>query len=394
MGQRLTDRAVKALPAAPKGNRITYDNDVTGFGVRVTAAGKKAFVLNYRVNGRERRYTIGRCNNWSVTAAREEAKRLKRAVDTGIDPLGEQEAARDAATVANLCDDYLDRHAIKKRTEREDRRKIEHTIRPKLGRRRVGEVTSRDIEDLHWAMKETPYEANRTLALLSKMFSLAVKWQWRPDNPCRGVERFDEEKRQRYLTDDELARLVAVLDQTPYQTTASVVRLLLLTGARKGEVLNATWDQFDLGAGVWVKPSAHTKAKREHRVPLSAPAVDLLARLEKQAAARDDDLVFPGKAPGVPLKDVKRGWRAICDAADLKGLRVHDLRHSYASILVSRGFSLPIIGGLLGHTQPSTTARYAHLTDTAMREATGRVGAVVQDAGKPAEAGKVVELRK
>ena len=219
------------------------------------------------------------------------------------------------------------------------------------------------------------------------MFALAIKWDWRSDNPARGIEKYLEEKRERYLSQDELARLTAALAEYPNQTAANAIRLLLLTGARKGEALSATWGQLDLEAGVWTKPSAHTKQKKLHRVPLSAPAMQLLSEMKSNAAS---DHVFTGRAPGEPLQDIKGAWETIRKAANIEDVRVHDLRHTYASILASAGLSLPIIGALLGHTQPSTTARYAHLYDDPLRKATETVGAIVAGQ-KPAE---IVPLRK
>ncbi len=391
MAERLTERLVKALPAPAGGNKITYDEIVAGFGLRVTAAGAKSFVLNYRINRRERRYTIGAWPDWTVAAAREEAKRRKRQVDLGEDPLGRRIAAREAPTMVNLCDDYLERHAPTKRTGGEDRRKIERLIKPRLGRRLVAEVTMRDIEDFHRSKKATPNQANRYLALLSKMFSLAIKWEWRVNNPCQGIEKFPEEKRQRYLTADEISRLIEALAEYPHQTSVNAIRLLMLTGARRGEVLKATWDQFDLDRGEWLKPSSHTKTKLTHRVPLSPPAIELLTRIKSEGLG---DYVFPGKVADKPLTDVKRCWAAVCKKAELEGVRVHDLRHTYASILASSGRSLLVIGRLLGHTQPGTTSRYAHLYDDPLREATSRVAAFYDGVAGNGESGEVVRLAK
>jgi len=180
-----------------------------------------------------------------------------------------------------------------------------------------------------------------------------------------------------------LARLVDALNGHPNRRAANAVRLLLLTGARRGEVLAATWEQFDLAAGVWTKPSAHTKQKRAHRVPLSAPALALLLtmRAEAEAAGHGSPHLFPGDAPGKPLGDIKNFWGSVCRRAGVAGVRLHDLRHQYASMLASAGLSLPIIGRLLGHTQAQTTARYAHLFDDPLRQATERVGALIEGAG-------------
>jgi len=392
MAKKITDKLVKESEAPETSNRITYDTDVKGFGVRVTAAGAKAFILNYRAGGRERRYTIGAYPDWSVAGARDEAKKLKRRIDLGDDPMGKRHSERAAPTVEDLADRYAEEHLPKKRpsSRRDDQAMIDQIILPRLGKMKVADVRHADIDRLHREVtKRAPYRANRCAALLSKMLSLAVKWEMRLDNPAKGIERNPEVKRTRYLAGDELARLTAALAEHPEQTSANVVRLLLLTGARRGEVLSATWDQFDLEAGVWIKPSAHTKQKTEHRVPLSGPAMQLLSDMHGEIGG---SCLFPGKSPDVPLTEIKHFWAAICRKANIKDCRIHDLRHTYASILASAGMSLPVIGALLGHTQPNTTARYSHLFDDPLRQATERVGAVVTAAGNGKTA-EVVKLR-
>jgi integrase len=228
--------------------------------------------------------------------------------------------------------------------------------------------------------------------VLSKMLELAMKWEIRTDNPARGIERAPEEKRERFLTPAEIARLGEVLATHPEKVSANAVRLLLLTGARRGEVLGATWDQFNVLDGIWIKPAATTKQNKLHRIPLSAPAMQLLvdmktdADLENARRGRDrlPDLVhlFPGGKEGQPLQEIKRFWTSVCAKAGISGVRIHDLRHTYASILASSGLSLPIIGRLLGHTQAQTTARYSHLFDDPLRAATERAGAIISGAGR------------
>ena len=211
-----------------------------------------------------------------------------------------------------------------------------------------------------------------------KMFNLAIRWEYRADNPVTGLVFNPEPPRHRYLTEDEIRRLTAVLADHPNRRCANVIRLLLLTGARKGEVMKATWDQFDLEGGVWTKPSSHTKQRREHRVPLSAAVVALLRGI-REGQPRFCRFVFPGDPPDHALTEISTFWEGVRRKADIPDVRMHDLRHTYASILVSSGLSLPIIGALLGHTQPQTTARYSHLFDHPLREATERVSAVVVD---------------
>ena len=285
--------------------------------------------------------------------------------------------------MADLCERYLERHAIPHKREssvKDDRSIINRTIKPRLGKRRVAEVMHDDIDRLHQSMKATPYQANRTVALLSKMFSLAsTKWRLRTDNPCRGVQRFQEHRRQRYLRPEELQRLVRTLADHPNKQTANAVRLLLITGARRSEVLSASWAEFDLERGEWVKPSAHTKRKTEHHVPLSAPALALLTAMKGSHDRRKEPtpFLFRSRAGDTPQQELKRFWRSVCKDAGLKDVRVHDLRHSFASYLASSGASLPLIGALLGHTQAQTTARYAHLLDDPQRKAADRVGAFI-----------------
>jgi integrase len=365
------------------GNQITYDSDVRGFGCRVTAAGARAFILNYRrkSDGTERRYTIGAYPDWGVAAAREEAKRLKREVDGGGDPVGEGRAERAAPIVADLCDRFLEEHVAKQRpnTQIEYRSIIKGDILPALGKMKVSAVEFEHVERLHAKItKRAPIRANRTLAVTARMFNLAVRWKLRTSNPARGVERNREHHRRRYLRPDELTRLTKALTEDRNQQAADVFRLLLFTGARKTEALTAQWSQFDLAAGVWTKPHTATKQAREHRVPLNAPARQLLSQLHDRS---DSQWVFPGR-DGHPREDLKYAWKRICKTAGIAGLRIHDLRHSHASALASAGFSLPVIGALLGHSQPATTARYSHLFDDPLREATERVGAILS--GKPA----------
>lgn len=378
MAQRLTETLVKTVASPAKGNQITYDTELKGFGVRVTANGAKAFVLNYRVGGQERRITIGGYPEWTVAAAREKAKELKRQIDVGADPMADRHEERAAATMGDLCDLYIERHLPKKRptSQKDDLAIIEKIILPRFGKMKAGAIRYADIETLHRELSATaPYRANRTVALLSKIFSLAVKWEEVAENPAKGVERNPEHPRARYLDSAELDRLFDALAAHASQPAANAVRLLLLTGARRNEVLSATWDQFDLNRGYWTKPAASVKQKRLHRVPLSSQALDLLR--DMRSGAQSDQFLFPGPDPAKPVADIKKSWAAICARARIEGVRLHDLRHTFASTLASSGSSLPVIGALLGHTQAQTTHRYSHLFDDPLRAATERVGSLV-----------------
>jgi integrase len=395
MGERIDDKLVKRLKANPpeKGNSITYDDDITGFGARVTKGGTVAFVMNYRLDGSEWRYTIGQYPEWSVTAARDEAKKLRRRINKGENPMAERRERQQADTVRELAQRFEGEFLPKRPADYQHKAKVmlENDILPEIGRMMVTDVRRKDIDKIHRVVTQrAPIRANRVLALCSKMFSLAVRWDLRPDNPCKGIERNQENRRTRYLSQKEVADLSAALAQYPSQNAADCLRFILLTGCRKAEAMTATWAHFDLERGIWTKPSAHTKQKKVHRVPLSAPARELLQRIREMA---DDDAthVFPGRKKGEPIQQIRTCWEFVLDKAKLKDTRIHDLRHTYASILASSGVSLPLVGALLGHTQPQTTARYAHLYDDPLREATERVGAFVSNAAKPPA--KVVPLK-
>jgi integrase len=395
--KRITQSVIRELTPPATGNAITWDSDIAGFGARITSAGRVAFVLNYTLNGRERRYTIGKYPDWSPSAAREEAIKIRGDVSRGEDPLADRQGKRDAPTVGELCDRYMERHAKphKRASSIEgDRMAIDLVIKPRLGKRKALEISYSDIDELHQSLSCTPYRANRILALLSKMFSLAIKWKYRFGNPCHGVERFQEHRRERYLKQDELQRLLQALAAHPNRPSANAVRLLLMTGSRRGEVLSATWDQFDFERGVWTKPSTHTKQKRQHHVPLSAPALVLLLGMKAHREREGDrsEFLFPSPAGDTPQRELKRFWHSVCRKAGLENVRVHDLRHSFASYLASSGASLHLIGEMLGHTQPSTTHRYAHLLDDPKRKAADRVGAIITAAESGAEPAQVIKF--
>lgn len=378
MGIRLTDKVVRELDVPTHGNRIVYDTEISGFGIRITARGRRSFVLNYTVSGRERRITIGQygIDAWNVAAARRRAGELRRYVDSGNDPLADREERRSAPTIADLAKRYIEEQVPKTRpsTAKSYRQLIDGEILPALRHLKVAMVTFADVDDLHRNItsRGRPYRANRTIAVLSRMFSLAIKWRWRNDNPVRGLERNQEPKRDRYLSSAEVSDLLDALDGHRDRQASDIIRLLLLTGARRGEVQSARWADIDLDKGVWSKPGATTKQKSLHRVPLSGQALEMLRRLRSDLGV-DAVFVFPKGASY--RREIKDSWAEIREAAKLGSARMHDLRHTFASFLASAGTSLPIIGALLGHTQPATTARYAHFFDDPLRTATEKVSA-------------------
>lgn len=427
----LSESTAENLPTPATGNKVYYfagdkiqnKKAPRGFGVRVTKSGAKSFIMNYRIAGRERRYTIGAWPDWKVIAAVDEARKLRKRIDRGDDPLEDRVEAREAPTVGDLCDLYIEDHLPSKRksSQSDDKGMIKNIIRPKFGRKKVKSIQKADIKNLHRSLKDTPYKANRVLALLSTMFNFAINdLEWSVENKVRGVKRFPEIKRKRYLDPvDEIPRLVQALTDFPDicaakeakrrgknvdaktvekarqhgLIVANAVRLCLLTGCRRGEALGATWDQFDIENGSWTKPGATTKQGTEHRVRLSDAAVALLKDILASAPKTEDgvpisEFVSPNRSGNAPLTEINDEWAALQKAAKIPDVRLHDLRHTYASILVSEGLSLPIIGALLGHTNPATTARYAHVFDDPLKKATDIVGHIVTGK-KPAKLEKL-----
>jgi integrase len=390
MGTHLTDAVVRRLPMPAKGYKITYDDEVAGFGCRVTSGGVRSFVYNYRVktSTRERRPTIGRFPSWATTVARQEARRLEQLVDRGFDPQGDLEDERDAPTMAALLARFDVEHVgarLRAGTQRHYRSLIRKHIVPFFGAHvKVADVSFSDIDALHRKITKVggPIAANRATAVLSKAFSLAKRWGWRDDSPVHSVERNLEVKRKRYLSGDELAALLKVLATYPDQQVPNVIRLLLLTGARSGEVTSMRWSDLDLSQGTWSKPASTTKQKADHHVALSGPARQLLSELRARGT-RAGDWVFPSDTSATGhVAFFEHKWAAICQTAGIRDLHVHDLRHSHASMLASGGANLVVIGAVLGHASPATTSRYVHLFSDVQRAAVEKVGAVIDAAGK------------
>ena len=379
MKGKLTVRSVEAIKSGPA-DVIMWDSELAGFGCKVTPAGKRSYFLYYRTKeGQQRRPTIGVHGPLRPEAAREIARRWLADVAQGKDPSKTRTENRAAPTVRDLCARYMVEHAETRKKEtsiRNDRRLIDSHLLPALGTKKIGSVTRADIAALHHSLRATPYEANRMLAMASKMFGLAERWGLRADgsNPAKNIDRFREEKRERYLSSAEVARLWAVLNSADAAAKASssaigAIKLLMLTGRRLNEVLGLRWAWIDFDAKVMRLPDTKNGALL---VSLGDAAVAVLAELK--AEGRDDNFVIAGQRKGAALVNLQKPWRALRASADLDDVRIHDLRHTYASIGAGLGMSLPLLGRLLGHTQAATTSRYAHLAQDPVRVAADAIG--------------------
>ncbi len=377
------------VDGAPCGKH--YDGALPGFGIYVGAAGAVSYFVEYRPGrGRgvaKRRHTFARHGApapdggvWTTDAARREALRLLGAIKGGLDPL---EARAQSPTFAALTETWLGELATKRksRTIHGYGRVLRQHATPALGKSNVDAIGRQAVARLHHSLRRTPAEANYLVRVLSSFFTWCERNGYRPDhsNPARLVVKFPERKRDRFLNLRELRRLARALAAaercgraTPHM--AAAIRLLVLTGARLGEVLSLRWEWVDLADGVLRLPDSKTGAKVIH---LNAPARAVLAGLPR---LKDNPFVILGKRPGRPLVNLEKPWRRVRKAALLTDVRLHDLRHSHASIGVASGLSLPLIGGLLGHSQPATTARYAHLADDPLKAASELVGRRIADA--------------
>ena len=372
---RLGKRVLDALKIEEK-EYFVWDDDLPGFGVRVMPSGRKSFLIQYRDSGRRtRRKSLGRYGTVTAEEAKREARELLSSVTRGGNPSEERLRKREAPTVEALCErfmsDYVPSHC-KESTAKEYRRCVDLFIKPAFGRVQAEEVQRSHIADLHHKNRDKPYQANRTLGVLSVMFNQAEIWGFRADgsNPCRHVKKYEEKKRERYLSPEELSRLGQTLvdlekEGIESQSAINCIRLLILTGCRLGEIQTLKWDYIK-GNSAFL-PDSKTGAKRVYLGPAALVALSEIERIE------DNPYVITGRLPGSHITDMQKPWRRIRKAAQLEDVRIHDLRHSFASIAVGTGESLPMIGKLLGHSQVQTTARYAHLADDPMQNAAERI---------------------
>jgi integrase len=390
----LTKRAIDGMTYQGRNGQrqVTWDDELSGFGVRVYPNGKKAFVLSYRIAGRKRLMTLGTYGQYSVDEARKLARKHLVAIDGGLDPLEARQNDAQGETLRDLCAAYIERYAKPhKRSWGEDQRRIDRHLLPAWGNRKARAISSTDAATLHSKIGKTaPYEANRTLALISKMFELARRWGFVPKdqgNPARDIDRFKEHKRDRWVNPEELPRLAQAIDAEPNVYVRMALWLYLLTGVRKSELLVAQWDDID-----WERQElrlSETKAGRVHYVPLSAPALAILRELPR---LEGNPYILPGHIHGRPIVNISRPWRRIRKAAGVEDVRLHDLRRTVGSWLAQSGNSLHLIGRVLNHSSQSTTAIYARFGQDHVRQALEEHAARLMGVAGKRPAGEVVKL--
>lgn len=396
---KLTKRNIEALQTRDA-EYFVSDSELPGFGIRIAPSGRKTFALRYRINGSQRRFKIGLFGPLTAEDGRRRAKQLLGEVASGGDPSRSRKAKRDDPTMRVLSARYLEEYAEKrKKTVEEDRAKLNRYVLPRLGSLRVSAVTRRDVLELHREISQKyPIAANRVLALVSKMFSLAVLWELRRDNPATKIPKNPENRRETFLGSSDLAGLGRALRDAEVSQSESIyaiaaIRLLLFTGCRRNEILGLRWSEVDFEYGVLRLSDSKTGRRI---VQLNTPALGVLARL------RDDDqrdpespLVIKGAFGGTRQLAIQPPWQRMRESAGLEAVRLHDLRHTHASVAAQRGESLIVIGSLLGHRAPATTARYAHLSDDPRRAASERTAADISAAmeADPGDFAKVVSLR-
>ena len=403
---QITKRLVDSLKPR-QGEYFVWDGSLSGFGVRVQSTGAMSYVVKYRAgSGRSaptRRLTLAKAGTITPDEARTLAKKTLGSVAHGADPAAQRAADKRASTLAEVAEQFLTEHIEAKRSPssaKSYRDLLERLAIPELGKRKAEKITTAEIQRLHSKHSRSPYQANRLLRVLSSLFSFAAKAHVVPIgyNPCRGIEYFPEEGRERYLTTLELAQIGEAIREAetrglPYTVdetkpkakhapkegnrrtvigphAAAALRLLIFTGARLREILHLKWENVDFERGLLLLPTSKTGKKT---IVLNAPALAVLNGLPRIGA-----YVVAGASAGErdehPRSDLKKPWKAVSTRAGLTGVRIHDLRHTHASVGAGAGLGLPIIGKLLGHTQSATTQRYAHLDNDPLKKASEHIG--------------------
>jgi len=396
---KLTKRTVERLETKDK-EYLVWDREISGFGVRVFASGRKSYLVQYRAGGRTRRRSIGQHGVLTADEARNEARKLLGEVAKGGNPAEDRQRILRAPTIASLCNRFLEEYAehhCKPSTRKGYEIVIRTSIKPHLGTRRIVDVTRAEVVEFHHALRERPYMANRAVSILSKMFNLAEDWGLRTDgsNPARRIRKFREEEKKRYLSDQEQARLGNVLadaletgQETPYAVSA--IYLLMLTGCRLGEILTLRWEYVT--AHHLELPDSKTGRRR---IPLPREAYDIIMSLPRRDG---NPFVILGDTEDGHLVNLQKPWLRLRKAAGLEDVRMHDLRHTYASVAVMSGIDPFLLKEIMGHKNLQTTLRYAHFADEAVQRAAGsvasRLAGALRAPTSPTSPGRVVHFKQ
>ena len=379
----ISNRMVAALKVGK--DTVFWDRELTGFGVRVYPSGARVYVAQTRGPGGPKRVTVGRHGVISADQARQRAALIIARVKAGEEPIPAPMAPRTGPTVAEIAARYLEEHVAvrcKPATAEQCGRVIRKYILPELGDLPLAAVGRKHVTEMHYKLCDAPAMANKAVATCSRMFNQAEAWGLAPEggNPCRFVVKYRERKRERFLTEGEFRRLGRLLSEAAAEggmsaRAAAAIRLLMLTGCRRNEILTLRWEDVDLDAGELHLRVSKTGAKT---IPLDRPALEVLATAKR---VEGNPYVITGTAEGAHLTDLQKPWRRVRKAAGLGDVRIHDLRHTFASEAVMGGESLPMVGRILGHTQAQTTARYAHLADDPLQKASERIASSLKQAG-------------
>jgi integrase len=382
---RFNKKLIDGLPAHPeeaKSKESEYsDTEVAGLRVIVNRKGRKYFLLRYSFNGVKRSMKLGDYPHMDVVDARHHALNMRGKIAGGIDPQREPETVTQAKMTLKsfVTDDYLPHAYATKRSAKDDESRMRNLILPDLGHLALTDITSHTIQQLHDRLKvqKCAATANRCLSLLKRCYSLSILWSKHDGkNPVRGIRMHQENnQRHRYLSGEELRSFLSALKDEPNQSLADALRFLLMTGARRSEVLHARWDAIDLDQRQWYLP--HTKSGRSRFVLLNDAALGVL---RQRPRSESTVYVFQGKFPGTPICNPYKGFQRALKRAGLTGWRIHDLRHSFASLAINNGASLYEVQHLLGHSDSKTTTRYAHVASSNLRKASAHVSAIISSA--------------
>ncbi len=416
---KITKRFVDSLTPIGK-DFYVFDTEMLGFAIRVRATGGMSYIAQYKAGpgrgAQTRRMLLGSIGRITPEEARMLAKKTLAEVAQGHDPAEKKNNRRKSLTVAELADLFMEEHVNAKRkdsTADRYRDVLDKLLTPEYGKLKIGDLTRPKLANLQFKLNKTPYQANRMVGVVSSMYSYAARAGLVPEgfNPARGIEKYKEHARECYLTSEELDRIGAAIREAetvgiPWEVdethpkakhvpkhdrltklskhSTAAVRLLLFTGARLREILNLRWENVDMERGLLFLQDSKTGKKT---IFLNSPALAVLDGLP-----RIDDYVIASEKPGQPRPDLKRTWKTISKRAALAGVRIHDLRHTFASVGAGASLGLPMIGKLLGHTQASTTQRYAHLDADPLKRASNMIANQIAQA--MGEIGTTQEINK